>query len=290
MDKKQKILLVGGIICLLMISVFSSLFFFGLGDSSNVNKEFDTETEEQINTDVDDIIDNNESLTTEEKEDLKNQELEEKGNLLGQEFINYQDAIKIGEEDKKEFPKEKSDELYKQLITMAQKADYLNIVDTIEAELKDYRFYEEYNWKIGAIYYDSTVMLGVLTAPVEGQGQMVKTMRDPVMLTIGTLMIPERSRRDVILNEESLSPIFEGQVKIISYTEAPDDDKYVDEIYDNAGSVNKIFKIDFAVEDTPLHAYVYVTDSGKANLYRITSDEDVKHPFRTINYWKEVLP
>lgn len=295
MDKKQKILLFGGLISLLIISILSSTFLFKMS-GNGVQKEFQTETEENLNTEINDKIDNDDSLTEEEKEALKEESLEDKGNnVLGQEFINYQDAVKLGDENKKEYPKEKTDELYKQLINMAQKADYLNITKTVEEELKTYKFYEDYNWKIGNVYYDSTIMLGVLTAPVEGQGHMVKNMKDPIMLTIGTLMIPERSRRDVIINEESLSPIFEGAVKILNYSEAPDDDKYVNEIYDNAGSVKTILKIDFtvsidvSVEDIPLHAYVYITDSGKPSLFKITADEDVQHPFRTISYWKQVL-
>lgn len=290
MDKKQKILLFGGLICLLIISILSSTFLFKMS-GNGMQKEFETETEENLNSEINDKIDNDENLTDEEKETLKEQDLEDKANtILGQQYITYQDAVKLGDENKPEFPKEKTDSLYKKLITMAQKADYLNITKTIEEELKTYKFYEEYNWKIGNVYYDSTIMLGVLTASVEGQGQMVKNMKDPLMLTIGTLMIPERSRRDVIINEESLSPIFEGEVKISNYEEASNDDKYVNEIYDNAGSVKTILKIDFSVEETPLHAYVYITDSGKPSLFKITSDEDIQHPFRTISYWKEVLP
>ena len=290
MNKKQKILLIIGIICFIIISALGSILFLKTGNIGK-NNGMSTETENNLNSEMNEKIDENEELTDEEKEALKKQDFIEKGNnILGQQFISYQDAVKLGDDDKEEYPKEKSDYFYKQLISMAQKADYLNITKEIEEQMETYKFHEEYNWKIGSVYYDSTVMLGVLTAPVEGQGQMVKNMKDPIMLTIGTLMIPEKSRRDVILNEESLSPIFEGAVKISNYEVASDDDKYVDEIYDNAGSVKTILKIDFSVEDIPLHAYVYITDSGKCNLFKITADDTTKHPFRTISYWKSVLP
>lgn len=293
MNKKQKVLLISVFVVLILLSIIGSftLFYKNTGGGSK-KSEFSTETESNLNKDVNEQIENNKNLTDEEKEELKDKDLEEKANVtLGQQYIVYKDAIKLGEENKKEYPKEKSDDFYKQLLYMAQKADYLRITQTVEEEMKTYKFHEEYNWKIGNVYYDSTIMLGVLTAPIEGQGEMVKNMKDPVMLTIGTLMIPEKSRRSVILNEESLSPIFEGAVSISDSKEVTEDmgDKYVIEIYNNAGSVKTVLKIDFSVENTPLHAYVYITDSGKPSLFKIVADEDVQHPFRTISYWKEIL-
>lgn len=290
MNNKKQNLIIFSIILFFIVCSFAGTYFFLKKGYLNTKNET-SQTESELEQTVNDKIENSDELTEEEKEVISNMDLDEKAEyMLGQLYTEYQTAVKIGDESKPEYPEEKSSQLYKRLISMAEYADYANIIKLIDDELVNYKFHEQYNWKIGAIYYDATVMMGTLTVPVEGQGQMVKNLKDPIMLAIGTLMIPEKSRRDVIINPESLTPIFSGSVDIVEIEENPEDDKIAQEIYNTQGSVRNVYKMTILLETTnKIYAYVYTTPSS-SNFYRITCDEDANLPYRTINYWKSIVP
>lgn len=279
-NDKNKIM---SIIVIFIICIITS--FLLIFKNMNIKEQEVTKTETEQN--IQSIID--QSISDEDKSVLS---LEEQMSLAMGDFMNkYENSLKIGDETNKECPKEESNVLYKNLIKKAESADYNAILNEIEEKAKHYKFHEEYNWKIGNLYYDATLMIATLDAPVENRGQMVKNMKDPVMFMIGTLLLPEESRRSVILDKESLSPIFDGSVIIKKHQEVEVkedeefEDSFMDIILTETFSVNKIHKFYFEVEQNPLISYVVEHEDGTLEFYTIKQDGNYVCHYKTISYW-----
>lgn len=282
-NDKRKIV---GIVSVFIVCICGS--FFLMFKTMNL-KDKDvpkTQTEQEMQDIADEVI------SDEDKEILSS---EEQMALAMGDFMNkYENSLKLGKETSPEYPEKESNVFYKELLKKAETAEFPTILSMIEEKASKYKFHEEYNWKIGNLYYDATLMIATLDAPVENRGHMVKNMKDPTMLMIGTLLLPEESRRAVIGDVESLSPIFDGAVVIKNHEiaevneEATFEDDFMDIILTETFSVSKIHKYNFEVELNPLIAYIVEHEDGTLEFFTIKQDGDYECYYKTISYWLQL--
>jgi hypothetical protein len=97
-----------------------------------------------------------------------------------EEYKAYKEALLLGDENLEEYPEDMSDELYKELIGLAENRTYHEIKYRIEDLMQSYKFTLPYNYRIGDLYYD--VML------LEEIDNMTSATR---VKTIGKLKTPE---------------------------------------------------------------------------------------------------
>lgn len=283
--KNDKIKIIG------IVSVFIACIcgsFFLIFKTMNL-KDKDvpkTQTEQEMQDIADEVI------SDEDKEILSSKE--QMALAMGDFMNKYENSLKLGRETNPEYPETDSKLFYNELVKKAETAEFPTILSMIEKKASKYKFHEEYNWKIGNLYYDSTLMIATLDAPFESRGHMVKNMKDPTMLMIGTLLLPEESRRAVIGDVESLSPIFDGAVVIKKHeiveineeTELKDD--FMDIILTETFSVKKIHKYNFEVELNPLIAYIVEHEDGTLEFFTIKQDGNYECYYKTIGYWLEL--
>lgn len=292
--KKMKYYIIGGSLAILICgSVFVTY-------KTLHNKDVDqaimrTETQKKINKQVDDVIKKDKTLTDAEKKKMS--EDEKAYSVMGDSYAKVKNTVKLGDPNSSEYPKEKTDELYKELIGKAEVAnidrgDYEGILNEIEATARSYRFYEEYNWKIANVYHDANLLNE--TSDVKdptGKGYLVSQMTDPQMFVIGTLMIPEEARRNVITDKTSLSPSFSGPVRIREvkkYNLEKDTlpkDSIIDDMFDRVFSMQNIYKITFEIEGHAMIAYVAQFPDGGLQFYTMQKVGDEYVPYRTVQYW-----
>lgn len=285
-DKIKIILMIVAFITCLIGSIFSLAHPFK--DKKNKSEEQLTQTEEKMNKVVDETMEEDNYFTEEEKEALSK---EDKLHFAMGDFAQrYEEALKLGNDENKEFPKTESNTLYKNLLKKAETAEYNEILNQIEEKTKKYKFHEEYNWKIGNLYYDATLMMSTFSVEAEGKGEMVNNLKDPSMLLIGTLFIPETSRRVIIQDSQSLSPVFDGSVTINKHEEILQGEasKYKDNfIEENLSDFTyyKLHKFYFSIEQNPLIAYIMESESGKLEFFSIQKDGEYDCSYKTKSYW-----
>lgn len=274
--KKKAILLVT-IIIIIVITITSSIILFN--DISN-NKPTKI-TEEKKNNET-----STESANSSEKQSSKEEEI---NNTIG----NYKEN-KIGESDDKEYPKEQTDSLYNELCNLANSASYTDISNKID-NLKNqhYKFTESYNTKIANIYIDSTVLLATKDVnDYEQKAYMISNLNDVHTYFTGTLMMDEKTRRKIIIDTESLNPIFKGPITVTNRTELSakdvDQDIILRSIYDKEPSVQSVTKYEFSIEGYPLVAYIENFLNNTHAFFTIRNNGDVNCPYRTISYWNSI--
>lgn len=289
-NKKLIIIVVGAFVTIITMS--------GIVTYKMYKEEFSTNT--VTNTEKQMIDDSTKDMTEEEKKNVNTDSIVQE--KMGESYLRYSNAYKFGDKSLPEYTKEKSDTLYHNLIILAQSANYNSIISKIEEQKKQYKFYEDYNWKIGDLYLDANVMKSTQNENISDsqKGYMVKNLKDPNMLLIGTLMMPEKSRRDIIADKNSLTPIFKGAVSIsntetiqIKEIESVDtiEDFTLRTLIKQSEDLVAVKKIDFKVEGHALIAYLAEGESGAYNLYSIQKDNtisDDSFDFKTIAYYIEL--
>ncbi|HCL4480231.1 TPA: hypothetical protein N2D99_002319 [Clostridium botulinum] len=206
----------------------------------------------------------------------------------GKDYENGQ--YKIEGKNKQEYPNSKTDRFAKELILKAQSGKYSDIISKVSEQMKNYNFTEGKNLKISSIYYDASIMINTLTVPEIQKGKIVKGMKNPEMLVIGSMQISEKSRRDVIYDFQSLSPIVNGEIKIINHEVLNMDnaDRYVQSISNILVGADRVHKIEFSIEGKNLYAYIVEYKNATLQFYGIYAPEDVKHNFKTIEFWAKM--
>lgn len=287
--KQKNILILTGIALVLTMSL--SVFFL-VKDLKKKDVEIDNNEvtgSQTIDEEVNNVIENTEDIPLTEEE-LEEMSQEDKNNfILGESIGQSENAIKLGNKNSPEYGKEMSNSLYQQLLQLAQSASYIDIVNRVDEVSKKYKLTEDYNWKIGDIYLDATVMISAKDSEKGQMGYMVSNLKDPYMLLIGTLMLPERERREVIKETGSLSPIFEGVVSVGETTIITHEDKESDInaslIFKSESSVKELYKIKFQLEGNPLVAYIIRYNNGRIAFKTINLDGDYPNGYKTISYW-----
>lgn len=288
---KQKQIIIISICSFILLAFISGFLFFKTWKNTS-NKTNNTQNgvdiEEPVDDEIENLINEDENFTEEEKEELSKEEKE--GIIYGEELGDKNSVLTLGDVNNKEYSKELSNVLYKDLITLAQRASYVDIISKIDELKERYKFTEDYNWKICNIYLDANVMVNIKNNDVDGQkGYMVSSLKDPYMLLISTLMLPEKERREVIRETSSLSPMFEGEVTIgetkIYTNENKEEDVQAKIIIDNELSLKELYQIRFSIEGNPLIGYVVKYSNGAIALKTIVSDGEYEHPYKPISYW-----
>lgn len=110
-------------------------------------------------------------------------------------------------------------------------------------------------------------------------------LQDEEMALLGTLALPDDLRGKVIVNKDSLNPVFDGKATISSVVQEQGEMKQIIEM--RQGKVEKVFRIDFVIEGFPLVAYVMQKD-GHVRVYEIQEKEEGTTPYRTISEWEHL--
>lgn len=291
MKGKDKLIIILGVTTVVIMGSISIYLATSQLNKEVVEEENKTQIEIEMDNAVEDYINQN-------PEDKEFEELDEETKytyVIGESYTNYENAFKLGDESKTEFPKEDTEKFYTSLIELSERANYEKILTEIDSKLATYKFHESYNWKIGNVYYDASLMLETLNMEEDGKANLVKTMKDPTMMLIGTLMIPEVSRRDVINDLNSLSPVFNGIVDIFSHEEILIDenmsmeDEMIANIISKCFSAKSVHVYEFQIEGYALKGYVVEYINGANEVFTIqldgTEGNNANCPYKSIAYW-----
>lgn len=285
-EKLKIIIGVGVVVTVMAISGFGLYKNMTSKDQPQIS-----DTESQFDKDTNASLEENSDKTSLSQEELDKLTQEEKNKYaMGESYVEYQNAYKMGAINLPEYPKEESDVLYSELCNLAETANFQDIIDKVDSLKNKYKFHEDYNWRIGNVYLDATVIMSTQTVKVEQKGDMIVNLKDPNMLLIGTLLMPEKSRRDVIQDISSLSPIFEGKVDILTTEILKNDteDSIGKSLFMSENSLKEVYKIDFRVEGYDLTAYIMKYENGSIAFKKIIGDSNTKYPFKTIEYWMSI--
>lgn len=203
----------------------------------------------------------------------------------------------IGNGDK-EFPEDKSNDLLSSLKIYASNVDYDQILAKVQPYLDEYRFSLGKNQEIAKMYNDASLMLSTKTASDLDKGKIAKAMRDIEMKTVGSLMLPEISRENLLIDQNSLDPIITGKVQIISdeildlnnlNTIKDEDRDKVDDIIQNCDNLLALNKLKIKVDkDYTLNVYVVTNMDDTIDIYGFYAENGETVPYQTVSYWKDM--
>jgi hypothetical protein len=231
----------------------------------------------------------------EEASGLSSNEVDKLTDKQKDEYLNGQGQLyadkkyKVYNKNNKEYPEDQGKLLVKQYMDLASVASYDKIIDDMKTKTDKYNFTTGDNLVVAGIYHDATIMLSTLTVPQVQSGKIAKGMQDPNMMTIGTMMLPELSRRSVILDKSSLTPLFSGAVKIVS-TEALDGttkDSKAQVVFNSCVGSMMVYKVTFEVENNPLIAYIAEYDNASLDFYGVYAPEGKEYYYQTISFFEE---
>lgn len=225
------------------------------------------------------------------KEEIDNMSKEEKEDLLkAPNQIDISDNSNSNN-DKKELGETDIDNFYNQIISYSETADFTTAIDKIKQFKSEYNLNYGSKVKIDNIEYDITSIVSTITVDESQRGKILKNIKNPELMLIGTLLSTEKSRRDVITDNLSLSPIFDGKITILNITKLSASDT-VDEkisyIKSNNDLAESVYKIDFQVESYKLTAYIMETSAKTLEFYGIYTPEGESNYFQTIDFWKSI--
>lgn len=289
-NKNLKFIIIGAVaISLVGLGVCGYLVFHNDKPNTEVENTLPTDTKPTANDKINyaEIKDNNgNDVNGADKKDKVNSDVS----------IYEANKLIIGNGNK-EYPKEKTDSLLSTLKVYASNVDYQKILDEVNPYLHDYRFSLGKNQEIATMYNDASLMLSTKTASDLDKGKIAKAMRNIEMKTVGSLMIPEVSREDLIIDQNSLDPIITGKVQIISddvlnlnnMDKIKDEDKsIVKDIIENCDKLLSANKLKIKVDkDYTLNVYVITNIDGTVDIYGFYPEKGEKVPYQTVKYWKQ---
>ncbi|HHT7008296.1 TPA: hypothetical protein ACTZ3A_000835 [Bacillus cereus] len=288
--KKEKVLL-GLLGATVVVGIGTSIWFavanpFATEDKTVKEKVVKQKEEIKIDKHL-------EKYTPLKKEEISKMTIDEKKDMMGGDGANYEsNLMKIGQgQGKEEYPEDKAKAFEKELIQLASSASYDKILNKVKDEVKNYQFTTGTNTKIASIYYDASIMMSTLTAPDFQKGKIAKNMRHPEMMVIGTIMLPEKERRAIIHDFESLSPIVNGEVKILNHEvlRGESDDPMLKTIQNTMVGAERVHKIEFQIEKkNNLIAYVIEYNNATLEYYGMYAPKDKTYHYKTIQFFKEM--
>lgn len=165
-------------------------------------------------------------------------------------------------------------------------ADWNSAYNTVQDIVNEYNLDTEEGRTIEKIYYDTNIVRNLKNLDYDQYPQAFEGFLDPQDLLVAVLHIPEKSRRDIIINRQSLSPIFNGIVTLqgISGNSNKDEDmqKKLKDIQVDYFDAIQLIKIDFMVEGNPLEGYVVRDYDNKLKLYSIEPKEGTTSLYLTV--------
>ena len=280
---KKNILIVIIIIALMFsLSVPISLIFFK--PTHNVEENEEEKLTESLYEIFEGVYSKEEidSMSKEEKEDL----------LKAPNQIDLSDnSNKDSEKDKKDVDRTIIDNFYNQVVAYSEIADFNTVTDIIKLFKSEYNLDYASKTKIDSIDYDITSIVSTITVDESQRGRILKNLKNPELMLIGTLLSSEKSRRDVITDNLSLSPIFDGKITILNTTKllaVDTSDERISYMKSNNDLAESIYKIDFEVEGNKLTAYIIETSAKTLEFYGIYTPEGESNYFKTIEFWESL--
>lgn len=153
----------------------------------------------------------------------------------------------------------------------------------------------------GALLYqlqaDASILANIIPPPDQeiSQGEVpdeedvknvFKLLQDPEMALLGALGLDDYLRGKVILNKDSLNPLFEGKVLVQDMSEVKEGAKYdaIKSVYEDAQIV---YNIRFNLEGHSLNGYVIRFADGHVSVHSIENVEGETSPYKTTAEWEE---
>lgn len=212
----------------------------------------------------------------------------------------YRDHITpVGEG--KEYPKEQSGILKKQLLDLAQNSDYVGIIQKMNSLLDHYSFSKGENLDIAGIYHDVTLMKDIKDETDKIKyGDAVATSKTPEMLVANTLFSDNFARRQILEDWTSIAPVgydhfVMSQPRLFrNPKEAANeplfkDRNIVEEIFNTHDQVNAVFAFDITIPQLdhglPITAYVWEDLYGKLSFYGMYVPDDFKTYEHPLEWW-----
>ncbi|AMN31400.1 hypothetical protein BFS06_11930 [Clostridium perfringens] len=294
MDKKIKYIIVALVSLGVLGVVGTSYFAFKSKNKTKNNSEI-------VNT----LPDDKKSTIQERVDysDIKNKDgnsikKEEKGSMVNSDVAIYENNKLILGNGDKEYPNDKAKKLLGQLKLYASNIEYDKIINAVRPYINDYRFSLGDNQEIATMYNDASLMLSIKLASDSAKGTIAKAMRNVEMKAVGSLMLPELSREELIIDQNSLTPIISGKPVIVSNevinlndkSKIKEEDKEkVEDIIENCDKLLSLHKLTLNLDKkNKVSAYMVCNLDGTVDIYGFYALNGAKTPYQTVAYWKEI--
>ncbi len=192
----------------------------------------------------------------------------------------------------KEYPKTQTGILKNQLLELAEKGDYGELLKKANAATEKNKFSKGDNLDIAGIIYDAGIIADIYGKETDKikYGEVVATSKTPEMLVLSTLFSDNFQRRPVIDDVTSIAPIgFQsvefGQRRVFHNSQdAKDEPSFSDrniaqDIFASKKNVNEVFAFDITIpdlHDLPVTAYVWEDLYGNLKFYGMYAPDDFK--------------
>lgn len=219
--------------------------------------------------------------------DYKDLDLEVKQQLfLGESAYKYLSTQYTYNKNSKEYSDD-SDKLLSETISSYQKGNFQEIKSKIGGLIKKYNFTNAKNRIIIQIYADACFMINYQNMETSSQQSVLKGLKNPISLSLSPLFIENpRVREVVILDDYSLSPITEGENKILKYLRL---DNNSSEFKERAVSeTQNLYKIEIITGDSE-EIVSYISESASHELKVVgyySSNGAESSAYQTVMFWK----
>ena len=268
-----------------IILAINLIFFAKKNDKKKEVEEKEVATEVKTST---------EEKNEEEKDPLE--KTNEATELLYREHIT---PIGNGEE----YPLEKSKGLKNELLELAERGKYGELLLKANSITEEYRFSQGINLDIAGIIYDAGIISDAHDNNLERleYGEVVASSKTPEMLIASTLWSDNFARRAVIQDFSSLAPVgfdefdFRDSRIYRNANEAKEEPTFkniniVEEIFTMEDQVNAVYAYDVHLESEgglPVTVYVLEDLYGNLTFYGMYAPDDVKTYEKDLDWWQQ---
>ena len=197
------------------------------------------------------------------------------------EFQEFTDSYFIGKDSNENYPKQKVDKFYYELLNDILNKNYNECINKIDKELKQYKFTSKYNKKIANIYHDTQILMNKDSFDTT---DILTNLYDPAVYTINIMQLSKQKQKELIAdtNFKYIENFEKIQIKNIEENNISiTDSKYKDiykTIYDYYAPTTDdplytltISKIEFTYQNNNYFAYVLINVNKSCNLYTISN-------------------
>lgn len=151
---------------------------------------------------------------------------------------------------------------------------------------------------IHSLYQDASLLANLSHSDEEGESSegnvgdingmysLLNGIRNPEMALLGVLSVELEDRNMLIQALDSLNPVFDGDVQIISRVE---ENGYMFDTLSAQYDVKKVHRINFNLDGYELFAYVIENSEGYSRLYGIYETKEGTTNYITVRKWNEMF-
>lgn len=145
------------------------------------------------------------------------------------------------------------------------------------------------------LYFDASLLANVIPDEEATGGEMPEEegikaifqhLHDPELALLGVLALPDDIRGEIILNKDSLNPIFSGDVLIYKVEEEKGEMR--DQVLVLYPNIQRLYRIDFNIEGNNLIGYVLQYPDGRVAVHSIQEKVKGSTNYYTISEWEEL--